>query len=75
MDIFKVLTNPRSKIFISILLGIGLAAVFKRTCGDGKKCMVIKGPKSADVSDHIYRINGGCYKYEPEVVKCAKVGV
>ena len=71
MDIIKIFRDPKSKIVISIILGLGLATMFRKSCV-GRKCIVIKGPKSKDVQGHVYRIEDSCYKYVPHVVKCGK---
>lgn len=70
VDIAKVLMDPKSKIVISVILGLGLAAAFKKTCV-GNNCILIKGPKSSDVEGHVYRLRDSCYRYTPRVVECA----
>lgn len=74
MDIIKILSDPKSRIVISIILGLGLAAAFKKTCANGKNCIIIKGPKTADVQGHVYKINDECYKYTARVVECSNNG-
>ncbi len=55
-------------IIISLILGLGLAALFKKVCkGD---CVVIKAPNTSDVKNYYYKIDDDCYKYEPEVTTC-----
>ena len=65
----KVMTDNGGSILISVLLGLGLAAVFKRVChGDG--CVVIKSPNMSEIKKHVYKIDSDCYKYTPESIPC-----
>jgi hypothetical protein len=65
-DVLK--TETGSKI-ISIILGLGLAAMFRKVCSKGT-CVVIKGPSLKDVEQYHYKIKEDCYKYTPYVVSC-----
>lgn len=69
MIIKKILKQERNVIIISIVLGLGLAALFRRACTD-KKCIVIEGPSLEDTSRYYYKINNDCYKYEAVVSEC-----
>ena len=40
MEIF--LSNPTGRIILSIILGLGLAALFKKVCYDEDDCLVVK---------------------------------
>lgn len=65
----RVMSDPFGRILISVILGLGLAALFRRACsGDG--CILIESPDSKDVNDYVYRINSACYKYSPNTVPC-----
>ena len=73
MLVKKVLTSNGGSILISVLLGLGLAAMFRRACqGDG--CVVIKSPSLKEVKEHVYKVKSDCYKYTPEVVACPYKG-
>lgn len=56
-------------IIISVLLGLGLASIFRKICKDGR-CIVIKGPKITDTTKNIYKIDDDCYKYSTRSTKC-----
>ena len=69
MFIKRMLSDKFGSIMISVILGLGLAAVFRRVCtGDG--CIVVKAPSSKEITEHVYRIDSSCYKYTPSVVPC-----
>jgi hypothetical protein len=69
MIVKKMLNDTGGSIIISIILGLGLAAMFRRACR-GDNCMIIKAPSSKEVSKYVYRLDDACYKYTPEVVDC-----
>lgn len=65
----EVFKSKESLIILSIILGFGLATMFKVVCRE-KTCIVIKGPPMKEIKDTIYRIDDSCYKYTPVAVKC-----
>jgi hypothetical protein len=65
----KVLNSNTGSILVSIILGLGISAIFRRACS-GKACVVIKAPPVKDTSGFVYRIDNNCYKYTPYVTKC-----
>lgn len=68
-SINKLLDSKSGAIIISIILGLGLAALFRQACKD-KQCIVIKGPSIDEVTNFYYKINDDCYKYTPVVTEC-----
>ena len=69
MNFQRLLNTYLGRAFISVLLGIGLATLFQRTCSDNK-CMVFNGPIIKDFDDKIYKYDGKCYKYGTYASKC-----
>lgn len=70
MIVKRLLQDRFGQIMLSVILGIGLAALFRRACsGDG--CFVIKAPSARDINDYVYKVDKACYKYTPNVVPCA----
>ena len=63
--------SDSGSIIISIILGIGLASIFRKVCKDGR-CVVIKGPKIVDISKNIYQIDDECFKYTTRATKCSR---
>jgi hypothetical protein len=62
--LFKTMTG---RVLISIILGVGMGALFRRVCS---QCIEIKGPSLKDMEKYIYKLDGACYKYTPYVVNC-----
>jgi hypothetical protein len=54
---------------MSLLLGFGLASLFRTVCKD-KKCIILKAPDSSEINGQIYRFQDKCYKYNTKQTKC-----
>jgi hypothetical protein len=66
----KLETNRGARIFVSIILGLGIASLFRLTCKEGS-CYVVKGPGMNDVDKHVYKVDeDGCYKYSSHKTPC-----
>lgn len=63
------LKNDAGQIIISIILGFGLATIFRKVC-TGNNCVIIEGPKVSDVNKYYYKLDESCYKYTPYVTTC-----
>jgi len=67
---FKRLLNTKVGItFISIMLGLGLAVLFRSAC-NGKDCLNFKGPKFSDINGKVYQFGDSCYKYNTVSGNC-----
>ena len=73
MLVKKVMTDGTGAIVISVLLGLGLAAMFRKAC-KGNSCIVVKAPNLTEVSQYVYQLDTGCFKYRPQVVPCPRGG-
>ena len=63
--------NPFGRILISVLLGLGLASLFRKVCS-GKSCVIVQGPSPEETQKYYYKIDEDCYKYTPYVTSCEK---
>lgn len=66
----RILESKMGQILISIILGLGLATVFRKVCKEN--CIVVKGPSFEEVQKYYYKIDDNCFKYTPEATKCDK---
>lgn len=71
LHLSKFIENPTGRIIMSIILGFGLASIFKMSCKD-KNCIIYKSPDVSNIKGNIYSFNGECYTYTPQEVKCDK---
>jgi hypothetical protein len=63
------INNSKGQIAISIILGLGLAALFRKVC-EGNNCIVIQGPSKAEIEKYYYKVKDDCYKYTPYNAPC-----
>ena len=66
----KFVHTETGKIIMSILLGLGLASLFRTVCKD-KNCLIFYAPPLDDIKDKIYKNHGKCVKYSPTATKCS----
>lgn len=72
MEIYlgKFVHTETGKMIMSILLGFGLASLFRKVCKD-QNCLIFHAPPLGDFKDKIYKSNGKCVKYVPVPTKCS----
>jgi len=71
MHLYKFVKSESGKIIMSIILGIGLATIFRSVC-KGNECYIYKAPPLEDVQDQIYKFDGKCYKFDKHSEICNK---
>ena len=71
MNFKRLLNTSSGKIIISIMLGFGLATIFRKTCKD-KNCLTFKGPILGDIDGKIYKHGEKCFKYSTNSMPCDK---
>jgi hypothetical protein len=69
MYLDKLVHSTTGKYIMSILLGFGLASVFRTICKD-KNCIAFYAPPLDEVDDKIYKQDGKCYLYHGVPTKC-----
>ena len=57
------------RIFISVLLGLGLATLFRKVCTD-KNCIAFNGPVISEVQGKTYKHGEMCYQYTSSATTC-----
>lgn len=67
INVQRLLNSKSGQIAISIILGFGLATLFRQVCKD-KNCITFHGPVIS--ADDIYKHDDKCQKYSLESVKC-----
>ena len=70
MHLGKFVHTERGKIIMSILLGLGLATLFRKVCKENN-CLAFHAPPLDEFKDKIYKNNGKCVKYVPVATKCS----
>ena len=70
-NLISKLRTPVGAIVISIVLGLGLASIFKRTC-TGDNCRVFKAPPVNKLRGKIFKKDGRCYEMREQLTTCSK---
>ena len=66
----KFVHTETGKYIMSMLLGFGLASLFRTVCKD-KQCIVFNAPPLDQFKDKIYKNGDKCFKYNPVATKCS----
>ena len=69
LDFRRFLNTEVGRGFISVLLGIGLASLFRKAC-KGKECIEFNGPFINQIDGHTYKFGDFCYQYSLEPAEC-----
>jgi|LauGreSBDMM110SN_4_FD.fasta_scaffold07588_3 hypothetical protein len=69
MHLKRLLHTSLGQFFISILLGLGLATLFRKACND-KNCLTFNGPVISDVDGKIYKHGEKCFSYTSTATAC-----
>jgi hypothetical protein len=70
INLGKFVHTENGKILMSLLLGFGLASLFRSVCKN-KDCVVFYAPPLEKIKDKIYKNNSGkCVKYNNIATKC-----
>ncbi len=71
MYLGRFVHTETGKLIMSILLGFGLASLFRTVCKD-KKCFVFHAPSLEEIKDKTFHFDDKCYQFEPVSSKCDK---
>jgi hypothetical protein len=69
MNFKRLLNTEMGRFFISVLLGLGMATLFRQVC-KGDKCITFNGPVISDIDGKIFKSDEKCYKYTTKSAKC-----
>ena len=69
MNFKRLLHTQLGITFVSIMLGLGLATLFRKVCTD-KSCIIFNGPVIHDVTDKTFKYDEKCYQYEAVPTTC-----
>jgi hypothetical protein len=70
MSLQRVLHTDNGKLLISVILGLGLATLFRKSCSD-KGCLEFKGPKLDEIKGQVFKYENDCYTFKPNPTKCS----
>ena len=67
--ISEAIHTYKGQIVISILLGLGLASLFRKVCND-RNCLIFKAPSMDEVTANTYTYGDKCYTFKSTSTKC-----
>ena len=68
-NLMQSLHTYKGGIVMSMLLGLGLASLFRRVCND-RNCLVFKAPPIEEVVGNTYSYGEKCYNFKAKTMKC-----
>ncbi len=71
MNFRRLIYTDIGRYIISILLGLGLATLFRKVCKD-RNCLVFKAPGIDKIENQIFEFDDKCYKFKKKATKCDK---
>lgn len=74
MSLRAKLKSYEGKVLMSILLGLGLATLFRKAC-KGKNCIAFYSPNIKKVENKVFKHGDKCYSYDLETTSCKKTNV
>ena len=69
ISISKIVKTNVGRIFISILLGFGLATLFRKVCRD-RGCMIYSAAPLKDINEKVITMDNKCYRLESKQTNC-----
>ena len=69
MFVRRLIYSKFGKVVVSILLGLGLATLFRKVCNE-RNCMVFKAPQLKEIKNKVFKFDSKCYKYEENAQSC-----
>jgi hypothetical protein len=67
-DFKRLFYTDTGRIIISVLMGLGIATLFRKVCKD-KNCIDFRGPTIVEVEGKTFQYDDKCYKYHARASK------
>ena len=71
MYLRRLIYSEVGKYIMSILLGLGLATLFRKVCND-RSCLVFHAPHINKIKGQVFNFYGKCYTFEEKAERCNK---
>jgi hypothetical protein len=71
MHISKLVSSNTGRYVMSVILGLGLATIFREVC-DGGICIQRQAPPLEKLNNQVYKFGKKCYRFEKIPVPCDK---
>ena len=71
MYLRRLIYSDVGRYIISILLGLGLATLFRKACND-RSCLVFHAPHINKIKGQVFDFEGKCFAFEEKAERCNK---
>ena len=68
-NVIKSMKTDIGKIILSIILGFGLASLFRKSC-ESRNCLKFYAPSFKEINENVYKYDNKCYKFKEHSVRC-----
>jgi len=68
-DIEGILKVPGLAALMSMVIGFGIACMFRPLC-KGPECLIVRGPPISDLRGSVYQFGSKCVEFTPKPVEC-----
>jgi hypothetical protein len=65
----KVIHTKFGQALVSIILGLGLASIFRKACNE-LNCLNFVAPKTSYVEKTLYKYGNNCYRFKAKSEPC-----
>lgn len=69
MYIRRLIYNPYAPYIFSIVLGFGLATLFRKVCNE-RNCLKFEAPSLDEINSRTFQYGEKCYKYNIQAQHC-----
>lgn len=70
-DWLTIMKIPGISTLLSIIIGFGIAALFRPIC-KGPDCVVLRGPPVQDIRNTVYQFGSKCVEFKANPMECPK---
>lgn len=69
INLKEIINSKRGRYVFSILLGLGLATIFRQSC-KSNNCLLFKAPTLDKIKNRTFSYNNKCYKFNEYAITC-----
>ncbi len=71
--LLRAAKSPAGRVVLSVILGLGLATLFRKTC-HALDCFSFRAPPWKEVTESVYSYGDSCYEFKSRAGPCTKKG-
>jgi hypothetical protein len=69
INFLEFLDRPGVATLVSLLIGFGIAAMFRPLC-KGPDCLVLRGPPVNEIRGAVYQFGAKCVEFDAKAIAC-----